>query len=296
MRWHRAIALLAAVALGGVASSCDRSAEVVPDPDADHARGNGTRLALEVGASSVTMATGLASRPLPTCRIETPSGPVTVDTRVTIALKGAVGESRRYDHERQWRRDASGGVSSSTRLVVPLPDGRRSERTAELVRIGDERWSAVDGRFADAARVPAFDRTIEHEARLLVDDVLSRVARGAEGLQTARGDGLCPALRAHEPLDALLTGRVAIDAASRTGALRWTHDDGAEIHVVFDERVTPGADPVSAPSEVWPVDADRSWASTTAFVEAAHAAGWLREGSAAPTDDTLVIDPAVTDQ
>lgn len=296
MRARIAIGAWAVVAALAIVPGCDRATDVVPDAEADHARGRATRAALHTGSIAATLAADLAARPRSTCRVDLPDGPVTVETRVTIALKGEVGQTRRYDQWRTWRRDEAGHVASSTRLVVPLPDGRRSDRTSELRRIGDERWSALDGRFAEAGRVPSFDERLADEARVLVDDVLSRVARDGDGLRAAHGDGLCQPRRALEPIDAEVTGTIAVDALHRGGTLEWVDADGAELRVVFDERIRAGAEPVAPPDEVWPVDADRGFAQTTALVEAGLAAGWLQAPDAPGQDVTLVNDEDLADE
>jgi hypothetical protein len=270
------LALLAAAALIG----CTQAREAIdPPPAVVQARGGGVAAALGVFHAGVTLTEAIDARPAARCRSGVlPDGAVTVQATIRWRRKNARAGFAWTDETHRWRRDDAGHVAYASSLMFALPDGRPTERRAETRRVGDALYRGFDERFVDANRVPDLAQELDAAAFREVDGLLSLVDRTGNAWVAARPDaGLCRG-RGSLGLPAPLDGRVVYGPEGRSGFFRWIADDGAELVVEFDERVEPGAVPVDAPTELWPVDADPSVANVLRWRDRGLAEGWLTPG------------------
>lgn len=272
----RAFALLAAAALCG----CTQARQAIdPPPEVVRARGSGVATALGVFHAGVDLAAGIAARPAARCRSgELPEGAVTVEATIHWRRKNARAGDAWTDETHRWRRDEAGHIAYASSLRFALPDGRPTERRAESRRVRDALYRAFDERFVDANRVPDLAEELDGAAFREVDGLLSLVDRvGTTWTAASPEGGLCRG-RGSLGLPAPVDGRVVYGPDGRSGFFAWHADDGTELVVEFAETVTIGAEPVEAPTELWPVDADPSVANVLRWRERGLAEGWLLPG------------------
>lgn len=262
----------------------------MPDEVADPARGAGVRVALQVHQSAVDHVIERSREQPSSCRAPLPIGPVTVDTTLRWVRKGPGVPATVVRETLQFRRDDAGNTALAQTLTFALPDGRETQRFIERRAVDGLTYAALDGRFAEASRLPEVPAEIRSGAQGAVDALLSNVRHGEGGsLEPAAGLGLCRAPAGPAP-DAVSAGFARWGIRGRSGWLQWL--DGAarmSLTVTFDERVRSRAEPVLAPDTVWPIDPDRSWSQAARFVEQGRADGWLAPprvlpGQAPPID------------
>lgn len=251
---------------------------LVPDDVSDPARGAGVATALHVRSLALDLAADHGASQPAGCRTQAfDHGPVAVETTLTWTRKAPGVPPQRIVESRRFERDAAGDASAFRSVAFSLQDGRRTTRSAEERWVDGRGYSALDGRFADAARLPELGRRVDAAAFEAVDALLSVVKRGEGGdLAPADGDGFCRAQQVAglEPIHAAF---VEWSAGGRRGWLEW-RDLPADMHLIltFEERVRPFDGDVAAPDTLWEVDPDRSWSRAQAFLEEGRRAGWLR--------------------
>lgn len=276
---RRALLSLALVWVGLFAVGCT---EFEDDVVRWH-RGRAERLALGTLERAGVLATRASTVPSSRCRNRLPAGPVEVETTLRYQVKtgGFAGEER--VEVQRWARDAEGAMQVEHRLEQRLPDGRPVVRTRETRVIGTRAWRALDGRFADVSRSATVADETASQWHAPVDSVLGllTVRRGALVVAPS-GQGFCPmadGVRMPDPA----AGRVERSVHGRRGWVRWQTWGGPALIVTWDERVRPFEGSVVPPDEVWPIDADRSYAEVERALSTWEAAGWIERY--APVDD-----------
>lgn len=254
------------------------SCHLVPDDVSDPARGAGVATALHVRSVTLGIAADHGATQPAGCRTRAfDRGPVAVDTTIVWTRKAPGVPPQTVRESRRFERDAAGDARASRSVTFALQDGRRTTRSAEERWVEGRAYSALDGRFVDAARLPEVARRVDRAAFDAVDGLLSVVKRGVDGdLVPADGDGFCRSdeVTGLDPVNAAL---VTWFAGGRSGWLEW-RDVSADMHMIvtFTERVRPFDGDVSPPDTLWEIDPDRSWARAQAFLDEGRAAGWLR--------------------
>lgn len=263
-----------AVALVGTSlvAACEQ------DPARVQARGGGVSAALEVIATAATITQNNAERPASRCRaFELPEGPVTIDIRITLALKHAASGAGAQQFVGQWRRDEAGDVAFRRELLTRLPDGRPVLRSVETRRVDGRYFRALDDRYVEADRVPRIADELDDAAFADIDGMLSLIDRAqSTWLSALPGRGLCRGEGALG-LPAPRSAEVVWAADGRSGDIVWEMD-GTTLVAEFSEALTSGAADVTAPTEVFAIDPDPTWSELRTFVEQGRREGWLEAG------------------
>lgn len=245
----------------------------LPGEDRTVEQGAATASALSVLSTAAEVADQLAARPPTACRPLRGESVDQVDTTLVFVRKSPE-EHETIVERMTWMRDAAGNVSALRELEFQLPDGRMTSRTFETRIIDGVPYRAVDGRFADASRVPDVFEETEADAHRLVDDLLSLVRiEDGELVGAGFGDGICPGPvtpRLGTPDEA----NVDWTTSGRGGWLVF-RDGPAETRVTFREVWGSAQGTVVAPDELWDVDADRTYIELRRFLEDGIEAGWL---------------------
>lgn len=267
MKWP-ALALVCVASTAG----CEQ------DPARVQARGAGVSSALEVLSAAANLAAQTADRPASRCRaVSLPDGPVTVDARITLALKHAASRAGTQHYVVQWRRDAAQNVAFRRELVGQLPDGRPLRRVTETRRVGGRHYRALDDRFVDAERVPGIAAELDAAAFSDIDGLLSLIDREQATWRAALpGEGICRgqgALGLPSPQSAELVWA----ADGRSGDIHWALD-GTTLIAEFSETITAGAIAVEAPGELMAIEPDPTWPALRSFVEQGQREGWMLPG------------------
>ena len=256
----------------------DRAARVwSPAETVARTAGQATATALDVRQRAVRSAEGAASVAPGRCRAPWPEGAFTVHTTVRTTTKSINAPPSELLDTHTWRRDLAGNVARTRTVRSALHDGREVVRTRETRVLGGRSFVAIDGIFGETSREPAVARAVREAAGADVDLLGSLVSARGGHLEPATRDAtpLCPRPAEAPELPAIRGGSWVAADDERSGWLRWEDRAGRRMIVTFTERVSAGAEPVEMPEDLRALDADRSFAQTTSWLERGAAEGWF---------------------
>lgn len=207
--------------------------------------GQALALAVRVSQSARAFANELAASPPPQCRtaLRCEAGALTVVRTLGFRrnLGSVVSESSEV---RTWRRDAVGNRSLSVTLSRAAANGGKPSRELSLVRIGTERFGALDGAFVHAESAPLLDAALDADPSEAFDALIASV-----------GDARCPRPPLRLP-GRLVSGSASVVADRRTVEAEMALPAGGSLRLLAEERTTCGSDPILAPEAARPSGPD----------------------------------------
>lgn len=203
----------------------------------------------------------VAARPPATCRpqlrCDNDARTVVRTLRLERELSGTVASTSEV---RTWHRDPAGSVKLEVVLTLPSSAGAHPSRNLTLLRVGADRFGALDGGFLQAEFAPLLDEVLDADPSAEFDALIAAV-----------GETRCPA--APLALPGSVTSRSVIYGANtRTVRADLAITAGGTLHVETEERTTCDAAPISPPDAVRP---EPSRDTVSALIRRGLDDGWL---------------------
>lgn len=167
-----------------------------------------------------------------------------------------------------WSRDSSGNLRIVFQISTPSPTGERSKQELALIRIKDDRFGALDGRFVKATVAPLLDERLAADPQTALDSLFA-LATAADGAAPR-----CAVSPAALP-GRLQTATAEVAADRRSLRLTVAMPTGRSLEVEVNEQVACNAETITAPFATEAVEGSASAAALTAFLSDGHAQGWL---------------------